>query len=215
MRDLIWTSLVNGNPGCFFWNARGFEVEQFRLAGKVMASLDLSHWQRQPATVGIVVDHPLTDDKYYRTREGMADNWMMGRYAQHYRSRAESFEFTMAPDGYQATATLKALQPPAGTGPLTLGPGWQAATMQDQTGQGLAYVRNFAGLRQWTVPNKCDMFLRDRRPAPLTLTFRLPQGKLSVTATDLDTGEEKRMELAGDGKLDLGMNEHDWAVVWR
>ena len=24
MRDMIWFSLVNGNPGCFFWNARGY-----------------------------------------------------------------------------------------------------------------------------------------------------------------------------------------------
>ena len=215
MRDLIWFSLVNGNPGCFFWNARGFEVEQFRLAGKVMATLDLSHWQRPPASVGIVVDHPWTDDKYYRTPQGQADYWMMGRLAQHYRSRGESFDFTMEPTGYPATTTLKEFKPVAGTGPCTAGPGWQVATMQDQTGQGLGYIRNFAGIREWAVPNRCDMFLRDRKPAPLVLTFALPGVKVTATATDLDTGEEKRVELAGNGKLDLGTTEHDWAVVWR
>jgi hypothetical protein len=215
MRDLIWFSLVNGNPGCFFWNARGFEVEQFRLAGQVMASLDLSRWQRRPASVTVSVTHPLDTGKYYRTPPGIADYWMMGRLAQYYRSHGETFDFAMAPVATGPTTDLKTFAPPAGSGPLSLGPGWQAATMQDQTGQGLAYVRNFAGIREWAVKNRCDMFLRDRQPAPLVLTFRLPEMKLTVTATDLDTGEQKRVELAGSGKLDLGTTEHDWAVAWK
>lgn len=216
MRDIIWLSLVNGNPGCFFWNARGFEVEQFRLVASALAPLDLTRWQRLPAPVGIDVRHPLDNDRYYRTPGGIADYWMMGRYAQYYRSRGEEFDFTWEPQKYAATADLKTFAPPPSGGPLAVSPGWQAASMQDVSGQGLAYVRNFAGIRQWTVPERADMFLRERKPAPLTMTFRLPaEKKIRVLLTNLDTGEQKQSELAGNGVLELGVTEHDWAIAWR
>ncbi|MEI6503356.1 MAG: hypothetical protein WCP21_20275, partial [Armatimonadota bacterium] len=78
MRDLIWFSLVNGNPGCYFWNARGYEVEQFKLAGRIVNGLDLRNWKRVAAPVAISVDHPWEEDKYYRSPEGLADYQMMG-----------------------------------------------------------------------------------------------------------------------------------------
>ena len=36
MRDLVWMSLCNGNPGVFFWNARGSEVREFKPAREAM-----------------------------------------------------------------------------------------------------------------------------------------------------------------------------------
>ncbi|MEN6645572.1 MAG: LamG-like jellyroll fold domain-containing protein [Armatimonadia bacterium] len=214
MRDTIWFSLVNGNPGCFFWNSRGFEVEEFRLARKVVSGLDLAQWERKRPEVGIVVDHPWEDDKYYRSPQGRADYAMMGRYAQHYLTSGGAFDFTMQPNGYAQTADLKTFAPPPATGPVTAGKGWQVASLEEVKGQGLAYIRNFAGVRHWEYPGKTNMFLRDRRPEPLVVKLSSP-GKLALTATDLDTGVEKRVEMTGPGELNLGTTDHDWALVWK
>jgi hypothetical protein len=222
MRDLIWFGLVNGNPGCFFWNARGFEVEQFRLANKIASGLEWSTWIRQAPEIGIVVAHPWDDDKYYRTPEGRADYALMGKYAQHYLSAGADFDFTMDGLGYAKTAQMGAhgrapvqLAPPPGTSRLAVTPGWQVrANARKGLGEGLAYVRNFAGIRHWQQP-KINMYVRDRKPAPLKIRLNLPADKLVVWATDLDTGDERRVETTGRGEIDLGVNDHDWALVWR
>jgi len=215
MRDIIWFSLVNANPGCFFWNARGFEVEQFRLANKITAGLEWSDWIRQMPEIGIVVAHPWDDDKYYRSPDGRADYAMMGKYAQHYLSGGADFDFTMDGIGYAKTATLKAFAPLGGTERIAVSAGWQVrANAREGYREGLAYVRNFAGIRHWQQP-KISMYIRDRRPAPLKIRFDLPVANVAVTATDLDTGAEKRFEIGGHGEMDLGINEHDWALVWR
>ena len=59
------------------------------------------------------------------------------------------------------------------------------------------------------------MYIRDRAPAPLKIRLNLPAAKVAVTATDLDTASEKQFEIAGQGEIDLGVSEHDWALVWR
>lgn len=218
MRDIIWFSLVNGNPGCFFWNARGFEVEQFRLAGKIISSLDWRHWVRRTPQIGVVVTHPWEDDKHYRSAKGLADYAMMGRYAQHYLSAGVDFDFTMEAAGYAKTAGLDDFSPAQAAPYVSVGEGWQVrANARDDLSQGLAYVRNFAGVRHWQETEgrrRANMHLRDRRPAPLKLRLNLPHQTVSLSATDLDTGEEKRMQVNRDAEVDLGQSDHDWAVVW-
>jgi hypothetical protein len=223
MRDIIWFSLVNGNPGCFFWNARGFEVEQFRLANRIVNHLDWRDWKRQRPDIGIIVAHPWDNDKYYRTPEGRADYAMMGKYAQHYLSAGGDFDFAMMPADYAKSANLKTFEPPKGEGRISVTPparrpaggGWQVrVNVREGYGEGLAYVRNFAGIRHWQQP-KVNMYLRDRKPALLKLSINLPVEKIAFLATDLDTGEEKQSETPGRGEIDLGVTEHDWAIVWR
>jgi len=215
MRDIIWFSLVNGNPGCFFWNARGFEVEQFRLANKIAGGLDWRNWLRQRPEIGIIAAHPWDDDKYYRSKDGLADYAMMGKYAQDYLSAGVDFDFTMDGLGYAKTATLKTFAPPAGASRVSAGPGWQIrANAREGCREGLAYVRNLGDIRHWQQP-KINMYIRDRAPAPLKIRLDLPAAKVAVTATDLDTASEKQFEIAGQGEIDLGVSEHDWALVWR
>ncbi len=236
MRDIIWFSLVNANPGCFFWNARGFEVEQFRLANKIASGLEWSDWLRQRPDIGVVVAHPWDDDKYYRTPEGRADYAMMGRYAQHYLSAGVDFDFAIDELGYAKTARVSAehvaqppsavnvaqppsavpaFAPPAASSRLSIPPGWQLrANAREGYREGLAYVRNFAGIRPWQEP-KIHMYLRDRKPAPLKIRFDLPFAKIAVTATDLDTGAQNRFEIGGRDEIDLGLSGHDWALLWR
>ena len=214
MRDIIWLSLLNGNPGCFFWNSRGYEVEQFRLARQIIGNLDLRDWQRVPTSVAVVVNHPWEDDRYYRTPAGLADYAMMGRYTQHYLSAGQPFDFAMSPDGYAQASDLKTFAPVAAAAPLTVPAGWQVATAQSKQGEGLAYVRNLAGIRNWQVPRRVNLYMRERKPAPLALQFHLPAG-VTGTATDLDTGAEKPFAVAAHGLLDLGTTDHDWAVRWK
>ncbi len=218
MRDIIWLSLANGNPGCFFWNARGFEVEEFRLANHIVSAIDWRDWRPAKPEVGLIVDHPWEDDKYYRSPEGRADYAMMGRYAQHYLSAGIDFDFTMDGEGYAKTSSLEEFSPCQGKSLLAPTEGWQVRTNAcADLSRGLAYVRNFAGVWNWAETEgrrRADMFLRDRKQAPLRLALDLPHARASVTATDLDTGEVKRFDVAGSGEIDLGVSGHDWAVVW-
>ena len=219
MRDIIWFSLVNGNPGCFFWNARGHEVAQFRLANKIASQLDWRDWKRARPEVGIVVAHPWDDDKYYRTPQGRKDYAMMGKYAQHYLSAGVDFDFTMGAEGYGKTVTLGSFAPPAGLSRISAGEGWQIRlNAREGWGEGMAYVRNFAGVRHWEEKEgrrRANMYLRERSPAPLRVRLNLPAEEVVVAATDLDTGEERAFEVSGRGEIDLGVSEHDWALVWR
>lgn len=214
MRDIIWFSLVNGNPGCYFWNARGKELEGFRLANKICGDIGLREWQRVRAPIAVVVNHPWEDDKYYRSPAGRADYAMMGRYTQHYLNTGEAFDYAMSADGYAKTTDLTNFAPVAGAAPLTVPAGWQVATAQSTQGEGLAYVRNVASIRNWLVPGRVNLYMRERKPAPLALQFHLPAGATG-TATDLDTGAEKPFTVAADGQLDLGTTDHDWAVTWK
>ena len=59
------------------------------------------------------------------------------------------------------------------------------------------------------------MYLRERKAAPLVLKLDLPLAKVALTATDLDTGEERHWEGNGTGEVNLGTTEHDWAAAWK
>lgn len=216
MRDLIWFSLVNGNPGCFFWNSRGFEVEQFRLANKIASRLDWKTWRRHKPEVGIVVTHPLEDDKYYCSPQGASDYAMMCRYAQHFLGRGVDFDFTTEATSYSKSATLQAFAPPEATSRVGVSDGFQVRTnARDGCTEGLAYVRNFAGLWHWQQPERANMWLRNRKPAALVVRFNLPVKTIEVVATDLDTGMERAFSVSGQGQVDLGVTDHDWAVFWQ
>jgi len=215
MRDIIWFSLINGNPGCFFWNARGFEVEQFRLAHELSGDLDWTTWRRARPPVGVVVAHPLSDDKYYRTEQGQRDLAMMSRYSAHFLSRGVDFDFSMDGQGYAQTADLKTFRAPDAKPLLSLPEGWQAAVnAREGFAQGLAYIRNIAGIQEWTVGKNGKMYVRRRAARPLTVELRLPVTKVKVRVVDLDAGTSREQEVAGDGKLDLGTSEHDFAIRW-
>jgi hypothetical protein len=217
MRDIIWMSLIAGNPGCFFWNARGYEVEQFKLAHQVMAEIDWTRWKRARPDIAILVDHPYNDDKYFRSPQGVADRAMMGRYCQHFLSEGVDFDFVMQAGGYAKTAGLAEFAPPEpAKRPFRVSPGFQLASLTREGGrEGLLYVRNFAGIREWSVPKRGSMWLRDRKAAPLSVTFDLPAGDLALRWWDLDTGESKEISLNADGTVDLGHTDRDFAIHWR
>ncbi|MGQ9731234.1 MAG: hypothetical protein ACUVX8_08145, partial [Candidatus Zipacnadales bacterium] len=217
MRDIIWMSLIAGNPGCMFWNARGHEVEQYRLAREVMDQIDWTRWTRQRPESAVIVDHPLADDKYYRSPSGRNDRAMMGRYCQYFLNEGLDFDFVMQPEGYPYIARLTEFAPPNPTGqPFTVSPGFQLASLTREGGtEGLVYIRNMAGIREWLVPRRGSMWLRERAPAPLRVGFQLPARTVTVRWWSLDTGWSAEITQEGSAILDLGETEHDFVLHWQ
>ena len=217
MRDIIWMSLVNGNPGCFFWNARGHELEEFRLAHEITSRVDWATWQRERPPIAVLVSHPLADDKYYRSPQGAADRAMMARYSRHYLAAGVDFDFATSPQGYERTANLAQFAPPdPPSRPFGISPGFELSALTRQGfAEGLLYIRNVAGTRPWQVPQSGTMWLRERKLAPLRVAFDLPLSKLMLTYWDLDSSVSETSRLEGKSSLDLGTTDHDFAIHWR
>jgi len=218
MRDLIWMSLCNGNPGVLFWNARGPEVREFKPARDAMRQLDLVTFQRARPEIGIDVRFAATDDKYFRTPAGVAAYAMLGRYAQHYASQGVDLDFTQEPDKYALRATLQEFRPPEPTQrPLRPSPGWQLNYLARQDyGELLVYVRNFAGIERWECQldgHPCRQYLRRRARVPLNIALRLPPGQYQTTLCDLDRQHAENRIVGADDNLELGTTAHDFALV--
>ncbi|HQK92108.1 MAG TPA: hypothetical protein PLD23_01310 [Armatimonadota bacterium] len=215
MRDIIWFGLVNGNPGSFFWNARGFEVEEFRLARALMDRIDWTAFERRRPTIAVLVDHPLDDDKHWRSPGGQAEMRVMEQYVQHFLSLGVDFDFATDAAGYATVCGVAAFEPPALTGGRRVSPGYQLASLTRADGQqGLAYARNFAGIVAWEVKAGQTMWLRQRAKARLVALLGAELQGAEVIAVDLDTAEERVMKAGADGSVDLGESEHDFALLW-
>jgi len=218
MRDIIWFALTNGNPGVFFWNARGSEVREFKMARQAMAQLDLTTMKRAKPEIGIDVRHSLEDDKWFRTPEGREAYLAMGRYAQHYLSRGVDFDFTVEPARYAKSADLKKFAPPVPSQhPFRFGQGWQLGYLaREDWRETLVYVRNLAGIEKWEAEvgrHRREQFLRKRAAAPLRLELQLPAGQYEATIYDLDEQKVASQIVTANGLLDLGATDHDFALV--
>jgi len=220
MRDLIWMALASGNPGMFFWNARGPEIREFKLANDAMARLDLATFRRAKPTIGIDVRHPLDDDKYFRdTPEGKAAYAMMGRYAQHYLSQGIDFDFTVEPGQYAQSAGLGTFAPPvAEKRYFQVGTGWQLKYLaQADWREALVYVRNFAGIEPWDYKQSersvWRQYLRTRKPQSLRVQLSLPDGTYNLHVYDLDAQTVTDRKVRAGETVDLGTTDHDFAVV--
>ena len=220
MRDLIWISLTNGNPGCFFWNARLSEVAEFAAARDAMSRLDLLTFQRATPPIAVVVSHPLEDDKYYRTEKGRVDYEMMGRYCRHYQQLAVDFDFTVDPQGYAQVADLTAFAPPEPSKRPLRTPTGLATTYlaREDWSEALIYVRNLAGIEPVELKHGRGIslqHLRTRQVLDWQLKLDLPKGIYDLHIYDLDTRETTDVEVSNDGTITLGKTDHDVAVVMK
>jgi hypothetical protein len=216
MRDIIWLTLLNGNPGCFFWNARGSEVAEFKLAHEIAGRVDWGSFKRQRPALAVAVPHPLDDDRWFRSEAGQAAYAMLGRYALHYLNRGTAFDFVLeSAGGYPLRASVAKFEPPEPpAADCTVSAGYQVkALVREGQTEALLYVRNFSGIKAWEnpPPRHWKMYLRERRPALLRVTPRLP-GRYEADSWDLDTGEHRRHTLQAGEPLELGMSEHDFAI---
>jgi hypothetical protein len=218
MRDITWMALTQGSPGVFFWNARGPEVREFKLARDAMAQLDLAAFERARPAIGIDVRHAIDDDKWFCTAVGKRAYEMMGRYAQHYLNEGVDFDFTLGPAKYEKTGTLAEfapVEPPQRF--FRFDKGWQLSYLaRKDWREVLVYVRNYAGAKAWT----CEMdrspwtqYLRERRRAPLHLKLDLPEGSYRAVLFDLDRRRSITRTVDAGGSIDLGTTDHDFAMV--
>ena len=220
MRDIIWMSLVSGNPGLFFWNARGSEIKEFKLANDAMAQLDLGTFRRAKPAIGIDVRHSLDDDKFFRnTKQGQAAYTMMGRYVQHFLSEGVDFDFTVEPGQYAQTATLDEFAAPEPKRRyFIIGEGWQLKYLpREDWREVLVYVRNLAGIEPWDYKHHRGsvwrQYLRTRKPQPLCISLNLPEGRYGLRIYDLDAQTVSTRDAGFGDALDLGTTDHDFAVV--
>ncbi len=219
MRDIIWLALTNGNPGVFFWNARGPEVAEFKLARAAIEQLDLTSLKRRQPEIGVDVRHPLDDDRWFRTPEGRAAYEMMGRYTQHYLSQGVDFDFTLQPERYSRSCNLDEFAPPQATRRwFETGPGWQLTYLaREDFSEVLVYVRNYAGTDEWVNERgngrRWTQFLRKRSPAALKIALDLPENGYRVQVMDLDEKMSTTWECGAKDAIDLGVSEHDFGLV--
>jgi len=217
-RDIIWFSLVEGNPGVFFWNSRGDEVQEFKLARRITDGIDFSTWRRRPAATDVLVTHRLVDDKWFRTPAGTHALDLMARYTQHYLDMGADFDFIWKPTPGAIAATLDSYKPVTPRWrPVQPSPGFQAATESRADGsEGLCYVRNVAGAQIWVSEDEAhsQQVVRTVAPRPCALQLNLGPGVFSVAVTDLVTGVTTRHNVNGDGRLDLGTTEDDFAIYY-
>jgi len=204
-RDIIWFSLVESNPGCFFWNARGYEVEEFKLARQIAEGCGLADGSadRWPS---LAVAHPLADDKWYRSAAGVQAIRDVSRQVDKALSAGQPLDFAW-------------LLPPVGRlQPVDPQPsaGFQAVTLRrGDVPAALTYLRNVSGTEVWTTEdrNRSRQLVRTVAPAPCRLTAPWPAA--TAQATDLVTGATVERIVGAADRLDLGLNDHDWAIVWR
>ena len=220
MRDIIWFALTKGNPGVFFWNARGPEVREFGPAAKVMAQIDWTRFRRAEPAIGIDVCHPLDDDLWFRSPRGRADQQMMGRYTQYYLSAGVDFDFTLTPDKYAFRADLQRFAPAAPPQRrFDLAPGWQLSYLAGANyDELLVYVRNYAGAELWT----CNFdravwkqYLRRCRTEPLRIGWDLPGPSYRIQLYDLETQAVETRVAAASSSLDLGATDHDYVLLFQ
>ena len=219
MRDIIWMGLTSGNPGVFFWNARGSEVREFKMARDAMAQLDLATFRRAKPEIGIDVRHGLDHDKFFRSPAGANAYAMMGRYSQHYLSQGVDFDFTFEPERYEQHCDLSQFAPPAAKHRrLRVPKGWQCKYLARQDwSEALVYVRNLAGIEPWDSKmgrrGAWRQYLRQRARRSLLLELDLPAGRYLVHAYDLDAQTVAKCEVRGNEAITLGTTDHDFALV--
>jgi len=218
-RDLIWMSLVNGNPGCFFWNMYPDVTAEFAAAKEILSHLDLSSFERAVPEIGIDVSHPLGDDKYYRTEQGRADYEMMGRYVRASLDSGIDFDFTTDPGRYAGKLSIKRFEPPAPRRRyFTVSPPYQLRYLASKDyGEILVYARNAAGIRSWLTTlgkRPIKQFLRARGIGTLAVRFDLPRDSYHVTLYNLDTRRNVSRKCSGRDSIRIPNTRDDYVILF-
>lgn len=216
MRDIIWFSLTNGAPGCFFWNARASEVAEFRLANDIASRIDWTTFRRRPGALAVAVPHPSVDDQWFNTTDGRRAYEAMAQYAKYALDRGAEIDFVLSAAADRRTVDGRTFAPPVGLrSSFRVSQGFQLEPLVRRDGaEALLYVRNFAGVERWDSPGnpRTTQYLRKRATAPLVLTVDLP-GRFTADIWDLDTHAHTTRAVVSGESLELGATDHDFAVL--
>jgi hypothetical protein len=219
-RDIIWFSILNGNPGVFFWDTGDYEISQFRIARQILSEMDFTTFKRARPEVAVDVSHPLDHDKFYRTEAGSQAYAMMGRYARSALESGVDFDFVTGGSGYAVTRSLAEFKPLDGAGkPLVrVQPPYQVKVMaREGHREVMVYLRNAAEVREWRTdkPHKWVQWLRKRAAADLKAEFNLPLPDYVLKRFNLNTGEVSERRVAGSSPLAIPNSQHDYVLLLR
>ncbi len=218
MRDIIWFSLTNGAPGCFFWNARASEVAEFKLAEKIASRIDWTTFVPRAAPMVAAVPHPMANDQWFSTAEGRKAYEAMAMAARSALDTGAALEFGVRRTSGRQDFDLLSdgpLAPDLMRPSFHVSPGFQLKPLIRADGrEALLYIRSFSGVVRWDSAGnpRTTQYLRTRAAAPLTFSVNLP-GSFTAEIWDLDTGAHTTRQARSGETMDLGTTDHDWAVV--
>jgi len=193
-------------------------IKEFRLAHKLAQQVGLGTFAAADPPGRWKVGHDLSNNANFRTgRYGDALYAAMGRTATSSFQQGLDLRFTVAGAfGGTLELTPEATKPGRRAAPdqLRVTPGWevQYLTSKDRR-RFLCYVRNIAGGIVPIQQRPDAGYTRSPRAAPLAIECGVPLGTGSVAIVDLDTGEERAYPYGAAASIDLGVTDHDYAIV--
>ena len=213
-RDCLWSQIIAGSMGCFFWNTWDEEMKEFRLARQILAEFDIARVRRARPRLGLDVSHPLIDDGFFWSEPGRALYAALGQVARQCFRRGVDFDFTFEPNQYAVTmkpaslAALRRLDPE-----VRVRAGYEAQYLLSADHNSfLCYLRNIAG----TAPIQADPasgWTRYRAKRHLVVTLRVPLNATSLKVFDLDDGTARTVSCERGRPIDLGTTDHDMVLM--
>ena len=215
-RDCIWSQILSHNVGAFFWNTSDEPIKEFRLAQKLAERAGIGSFKPAPARVGINVSPYMNDDRRFQLNDGKKLFVDMSLRAAECFKRGVNFDFTFKPGVYPIsirptdTNKIATITPEVETSE-----GWETQYVRSQDGgRFLCYIRNVDKIVQ-IQEDRNSGWTRSRKPVELTIKLRIPLRAKSITVVDLDTGAEHALALKTGIPLNLGVTEHDYALLAR
>ena len=224
-RDCIWFALLNRSLGASIWGIKHHANTQFRVAAEIARQVDWPALARARATVGVAVPRETSERSFFQSDAGKKALRVMADYVRWGLENGVTVDLVPDAAGYAVRrSALDPFDPPRVDAPFTVGKGCQWKCRISADGKMVAgYLRNVGEIRlhkppapagsRWTVTGS---YIRVRKPADARLQWRLPGKAYELTAWDLDTGEQTRLNAPGaGGTWSREQSEHDYVLVWR
>ncbi len=215
-RDCVWGQILGHNIGAFFWDTIDEPIKEFRLAKNLAERAGLGTFKPASARVGIDVSPYTDDDRRFQDGDGKKLFADMNRCATVCFQRGIDFDFTFKPKAFpislrpSESLKLKSIKPE-----IELTAGWEAQYIRSEDNKHfLCYIRNMGGAVNIQADPNAG-WTRSRKPAELSVKVQLPLKTQKITVVDLDTGVEQEMAFTQGTPMDLGVTDHDFALLVR
>lgn len=215
-RDCIWSQILGGNIGAFFWDTIDEPIKEFRLAQNLAQRVGLGAFKPAPARVGIDVSPYMDDDRHFQDADGKKLFADMCKTARECFERGIDFAFTFNPKAYPVTIRPSEVQKLTSLkSEIEVPTGWEAQFIRSLDNKRfLCYIRNMGGpVAIQADPNAG--WTRSRKPIELKVSVHVPLRLNKITVVDLDTGEEQVLPFKQGVSFNLGVTEHDYALLVR
>ena len=191
-RDCLWLAFLCGSPGGISWDAIA-DPREFDVVSRIAAGVDWRQFRpaTPPLTVGVA--------------DTARDLGNLARYSWWALEHGVPLAFGKPGAGTLPSDSFAPPQPPGVR--VQYSAGYQSRTLASADGKLLiAYIRNVGGLLPQNV--------RTRTACPLRVTLAQSTGAWQVWDLD-DRRVARTVKTTGAQTLDLGVTDHDWALVFR